>query len=56
MTEPKIDKFPNEFKEMYRNFLLWLNRNFYKEVPQKSLFHYTTQNSFQFYKNKTFTN
>ncbi len=44
MTEPKIDKFPNEFKEMYRNFLLWLNRNFYKEVPQKSLFHYTTQN------------
>jgi len=44
MTEPKIDKFPNDFKEMYRNFLLWLYRNFYKEVPHKTLFHYTTQN------------
>ena len=44
MTEPKIDKFPNEFKEMYRNCLLWLYRNFYKEVPHKPLFHYTTQN------------
>lgn len=44
MTEPKINKFPNEFKEMYRNFILWLYRNFYKEVPHKTLFHYTTQN------------
>ncbi len=44
MTEPKIGKFPIEFKEMYREFLSWLNKNIYKKVPQEMLFHYTTQN------------
>lgn len=45
MIESKIDKFPIEFKKMYRKFLSWLKKEFYEDVPH-TLFHYTTQNGF----------